>query len=72
MEKVADLIGDEYEKWGARERVPFDNEETAWIENEKCIFISSPTGSGKTYFYIKSAASLCFKEETETVIFGKP
>ena len=53
MEKVADLIGDEYEKWGARERVPFDNEETAWIENEKCIFISSPTGSGKTYFILK-------------------
>lgn len=37
MERVSDTIGNEYEKWGSND----------------IVFISAPTGSGKTYFILK-------------------
>lgn len=55
MVTVTDEIGDKYEEWGKLicERYEEGNNTVMGkYRNDNCVFISSPTGSGKTYFIL--------------------
>lgn len=54
---VTDIIQNEYVEWGAPIRKNFNGETDSFYDteiNDNCIFISSSTGSGKTYFILNT------------------